>query len=102
MRYREPVVDTEDQLLTRIALETELAKLPEADRVMMLMIYKIEIPSDYARFADEFPVTYGSIGKYIGGKYETQALSEAAIRYRRDVIIGQMRRERGPLRRRTP
>lgn len=93
---REPAVSTEDQLLTRIALDMALARLPEADRVMMLMLWKIEIPRDYD---DSYPVTCESIGRYIGLKYEGEVLKESTIRYRRDVIMALLRGQRGPLRR---
>jgi hypothetical protein len=59
---------------------------------MMLLVYGIEFPDDWGAR----PVTFTTIGEYIGIKFEGAALSEAAIRYRRDVLL---QRLRGGLRR---
>lgn len=86
---------SENEMLARVSVEQVLARLNEADRVMLNMIYEIEFPEDWGNL----PVTYTNIGAYIGKRFEGKALSEAAIRYRRDVLIRVLRGERGELRR---
>jgi hypothetical protein len=87
----------EDVILTRIAIETELAKLDESSRVMILLIFELEAPTDWPY---GWPPTYRQIGVYIGQRFgeEQKPLSEAAIRYRRDVILAMWQGKRGPLR----
>jgi len=85
----------EDFILTLVALETELAKLRPEHRDMMLLIYKVQEPEDWP-FA--WPPRFEDIGVYIGLKYRGRALSEAAIRYRRDQVEAMWRGERGDLR----
>ena len=87
--------DTEDELLDRIAVAQALSVLNAADRCMMLMIFEIELPPDWGAR----PVTYTTIGSYIGLRFEGEPLSEAAIRYRRAEILKMLRGERGALRR---
>lgn len=87
---------TEDQLLNIVAVEQLLARLEEPDRLMLRMIYHLDHPDDYE---GPWPATYTDIGVYVGTRYEGQPLSEAAIRYRRDVLLAVLRGERGPLRR---
>lgn len=82
-------------MLDNVAVEQVLAQLSEADRVMMLMIFGIEFPSDWGNR----PATFTSIGEYIGMRFEGVVLKEATIRYRRDVILKILRGERGGLRR---
>lgn len=69
--------------LDTIAIATELARLRPWERDMVVMITGYEQPEDYA---GPWPATYAHIGRYIGEKYEGRALSEAAIRYRRDQL----------------
>lgn len=83
----------EDELLDRVSVEQALAKLSEADRCMMLMIFGIEYPEDWGMR----PATFTAIGEYIGMRFEGVVLKEATIRYRRDVILKILRGERGGL-----
>ena len=86
----------EDALLTQIAIDSALALEHPADREMILMVFRIEVPSDYA---GPWPPKYEDIGRHIGSKYEGAPLSEAAIRYRRDVMLAKWQGLRGRLRR---
>lgn len=86
----------EDDVLNRVSVDHVLRRLDEADAVMMRMVFRIEYPDDYA---GGVPATFGDIGSYIGLRFEGAPLSEAAIRYRRDVALGVLRGERDPLRR---
>lgn len=86
----------EDEILARIDLEVALAKLHPSDRDMMLLIYRVSRPPDWDA---PWPPRYLDIGAYIGLKYRGSALSEAAIRYRRDVVLRMWAGERGELRR---
>lgn len=85
----------EDEILTRIAMEAALAKLPAKHRAMMLLIYRVECPEDWT---GRWPPRFEDIGYYIGVKFEKGPLSEAAIRYRREAIEAMWRGCRGPLR----
>lgn len=87
----------EDQLLIKVDIETALARLDPADRDMMVLIYRLERPVDWGR--RRWPPTYDDIGDYVGRKHEHGPLSEAAIRYRRDVVQAQWQGLRGHLRR---
>lgn len=89
----------EDEILNRVTVEAVLAKLHPADRMMMLLIYRVEQPDDWSA---QWPPRFEDIGVYIGTRYEGKPLSEAAIRYRRDAIEGQWRGRRGGLRRSRP
>lgn len=86
----------EDAILSRIDLETALAKLHPADRAMMLLIYRVACPDDWDA---GWPPRYLDIGRYIGLRFEGSPLSEAAIRYRRDVVLRMWAGKRGHLRR---
>jgi hypothetical protein len=86
----------EDQLLRQIDLDRALARLTEEDRVMMLLIYRVERPDDWR---GRWPPRYEDIGRYIGLRFQRKPLSEAAIRYRRDAVKAMWRGTRGPLRR---
>lgn len=86
----------EDQILTRIALEVELAKLDPEVSEMMCLIYRIEMPEDWT---GRWPPTFEGIGHYIGMKFRGKAMSEAAIRYRLKAVKKMWRGERGKLRR---
>lgn len=86
----------EEQILNRIELERQLAKLHPEDREMMLLIERFDRPDDWT---SEWPPSYSDIGIYIGLKYRGKAFSEAAIRYRRNVVIKFWRGERNKLRR---
>lgn len=86
----------EDQILDRIDLERQLARLHPADRDMMLLIERFDKPDDWTA---EWPPRFSDIGIYIGLKYRGKPLSEAAIRYRRNVVIRFWRGERKKLRR---
>lgn len=86
----------EDAILTSIDLERALATEHPADREMILMVFRIEVPSDYV---GPWPPKYEDIGRHIGTKFEGAPLSEAAIRYRRDVMLARWRGIRGSLRR---
>lgn len=86
----------EDTILTRVTIEAELEKLHPAERAMMLLIYKIDQPEDWT---GPWPPKYEAIGRYIGLKFEGRPLSEAAIRYRRDAVLGVWKGTRGKLRR---
>jgi hypothetical protein len=88
----------EDTILTRVALEHALAPLEERDRVMLLMVFRVEFPDEYR---GPLPPTYQDIADYIGRKYEGEALAEATIRYRRDALLAVLRGERRALRRTT-
>jgi len=87
---------SENQILTRIDLERALARLHPADAMMMKLIYQLEQPDDWS---GRWPPKFEDIGHYIGVKYEGAPLSEAAIRYRRDVVRAQWAGKRGKLRR---
>lgn len=65
---------------------------------MMLLVYQVFQPEDWV---GRWPPKFEDIGRYIGLKYEGAALSEAAIRYRRDAIVKMYQGTRGHLRR-TP
>lgn len=82
--------DMEDYILTRVDITRELYKLCEMDRIMMELIYHHSVPEDWQ---GAWPPKYSDIGVYIGVKYEKKALSEAAIRYRRDKIKDKWREE---------
>lgn len=86
----------EDQILSRIQVEEALASLEPADAAMMRLIFGFEKPDDWK---GRWPPKYEDVGRYIGNKFEDGPLSEAAIRYRRDVVLEQLRGVRGPLRR---
>lgn len=88
---------TEDQILTEIAIEKALSTLHPADRLMMLLIFRISQPLDWD--LKRWPPTYEDVGIYIGLKFEGKPLSEAAIRYRRDAILKMWKGQRGHLRR---
>jgi hypothetical protein len=88
----------EDQILTQIVVDAKLAELPLAHREMICLIYRLHPqPDDWD--LGRWPPTYEDVGTYIGRKFEGKALSEAAIRYRRDAILEMWRGERGELRR---
>ena len=86
----------EDHILARIDIEAALARLHPADREMIVLIFCLERPTDWTF---RWPPKYEDIGVYIGLKYEDRPLSEAAIRYRRDVVLGMWKGTRGALRR---
>ena len=88
---------SEDQMLTKIDIEAALAILDPADRDMIVLIYRLERPADWG--IRRWPPKYDDIGDYIGRKHELGPLSEAAIRYRRDVVHAQWQGLRGELRR---
>lgn len=88
--------EEEDVILTRVALEQVLAPLEERDRVMLLMVFRVEFPVDYT---GPLPPRYHDIADYIGRKYEGEPLAEATIRYRRDALLAVLRGERRPMRR---
>jgi hypothetical protein len=86
------------QIEDRIDIERSLDMLEPADREMMVLIFRLEIqPEDWGK--RPWPAKYDDIGDYIGRKYEGSPLSEAAIRYRRQVVFQFWRGERGVLRR---
>lgn len=85
----------EDVLLNRVAATDLLSRLAAADRCMMAMIYQIELPEDWGNR----PVTYTTIGEYVGQKFEGKSLAESTIRYRHDEIVKMLRGERGEIRR---
>lgn len=87
---------TEDEILTLVAVEEALSRLTPEFSEMMRLIYKIGEPEDWDA---PWPPTFEHIGAYIGLKFRGKALSEAAIRYRRDLVLAQWRSERGDLRR---
>lgn len=87
----------EDRILNRIDIDRAMAKLPEPDRVMMRLIFRLEIPEDWGK--RRWPPKYEDVGDYIGRKFEDGPLSEAAIRYRRDVVLQLWAGKRGQLRR---
>lgn len=87
---------TEDQILMMIDIERALASLHPADALMMRLVFRLDQPEDWTY---RWPPRYEDIGCYIGIKFEGEPLSEAAIRYRRDAILGEWRGERGTLRR---
>ena len=88
---------SEDQILLQIDIDRALALLPPADRVMIELIFRVSVPADWGE--RDWPPTYTDIGDYLGRKFEGSPLSEAAIRYRRDVVLAMWRGERGHLRR---
>lgn len=75
--------DPEDDILVRLVVEDALAKETELDRVMMLLVHKIEVPSDWP---GPWPYTFVDVGRYIGLRFRGVPLSEATVRYRRDLI----------------
>ena len=85
----------EDQILTKVAAEAMLDKLIPADRDMMVLIFRIQQPDDWD---GPWPPRFEDIGRYIGMKYEGVSLSEAAIRYRRDVLLREWGKKRRKLR----
>lgn len=85
----------EDEILDRVAVERLLARLDEADRLLLLMVHGIEFPPDWGAR----PVTFTTIGAYLGLRFEGAPLSEAAIRNRRKVLLSHLRGERDGLRR---
>ena len=87
---------SEDRMLMEIDVERALAALHPADRVMMVLIYQLEQPADWT---GRWPPKFEDIGRYVGLKFEGAPLSEAAIRYRRDVVLGQWAGKRPGLRR---
>lgn len=89
---------TEDEILTAVTVEAVLARLTPADRALMHLVYGIAPPEDYA---GTWPPTHADIGFYIGMRFEGYRLSEAAVRYRKKVILAMLRGERGPMRRIT-
>lgn len=84
-------------ILTLIELENVLGKLPDADREMLLLLFRVEMPEDWRW---PWPPRVSQIGEYIGYKYEGRPLSEAAVRYRKKVLLESMQGTRVPLRRR--
>jgi hypothetical protein len=88
---------SEDQMVTQIDIDIALEKLDPADRDMIVLIFRLERPVDWGIRA--WPPKYSDIGDYVGRKHELGPLSEAAIRYRRDVVFAQWRGLRGNLRR---
>lgn len=74
----------EDQMLTRVVVEQILDGLDPHDRDMVVLIFRLERPDDWN---GRWPPRYEDIGRYIGNKHEGAPLSEAAIRYRRDVLL---------------
>lgn len=86
---------TEDEMLDRVAVQQVLAVLSEPDRIMMKMVFGLEYPADWGNRQP----TFTTIGHYIGMRFEGEPLSEAAIRYRRDVLLRRLRGEREGLRR---
>lgn len=75
---------TEDEMLDRVTLWQLLAPLPVYDREMLLLIYHVGRPEAYT---GTWPPTLTDIGLYIGTRYGPRPLSEAAVRYRRDVLM---------------
>lgn len=62
----------------------------------MLLIEKVDRPDDWTA---SWPPRHVDIGIYIGIKYRGKPLSEAAIRYRRNVVKLKWEGKRGGLRR---
>jgi hypothetical protein len=90
-------MQTEDQILSRVDVDLQLARLKPEDAEMLLMIYRVAQPPDYR---GPWPPTFEDIGRYIGVKYGRSPLSEAAIRYRRKQAEDFLGGKRKTLRRR--
>lgn len=75
----------EDLVLTQVDVERALAKLSPEDRAMIVLVFRVDIPADWGK--RPWPPKYTDIGDYIGRKFRGSPLSEAAIRYRRDVVL---------------
>lgn len=84
-----------DQILGRIDLERALEQLSQRDRAMVLLIYELDRPVDYAY---HWPPRLVDIGRYIGLKYHGRVLSESTIRYRQQALEAMWQGKRGPLR----
>lgn len=75
---------TEDFIIDHVTLGQVLAPLSLADREMLLLIYHIGAPLSYR---GAWPPNLTEIGVYIGTTHEGKPLSEAAVRYRRDMLL---------------
>lgn len=84
-------------ILTEIELEDALSVLSAVDKELLLITFKIQKPDDWTA---PWPPQISQIGKYLGLKYEGKPLSEAAVRYRKKVVLESLRGLRTPLRRR--
>jgi hypothetical protein len=85
----------EDEILGKIDLQRALDKLSERDRIMILLVFKLERPEDYTH---AWPPNLADIGVYIGMKFHGKVLSESTIRYRKKEMEAMWRGERPPLR----
>lgn len=84
---------TEDQIGMRIDLERFLGGLSEERRTVLLLVYKLERPSDWP-FAWP-PKSNDVIGEYVGHRFRTGPLGEATVRYIARQARRQIRRDFG-------
>lgn len=87
----------DDEVLNRVTVEQQLARLEPESRTVLSLVFKIDQPTDWVA---PWPPTYAAIGVYIGLKFRNRPLSEAAIRYIRDEALAELRGERPDGRRR--
>lgn len=80
-----------DEVLNRVAVEQQLNRLEPESRLVLTLVFGLEMPEDWP---GPWPATYAAMGDYIGRRFRKGPLSEAAIRYIRDVAIAELRGER--------
>lgn len=85
----------EDDIINKVALETELAKLSPMDRDIVVLLNQLERPGDWL---SQWPPQFEDIAVYIGIKYYNRPVSEATIRYRFRQIKEIWAGRRGPFR----
>ena len=85
----------EDDIITKVALEQELAKLTPMDQDIAILIGQLERPTDWL---GSWPPEFEDMAVYIGMKYYGKPISEATIRYRFKQMKEIWAGNRGPFR----
>lgn len=78
---------TEDTILNKVAVEQYLSGLDPESRMVLTLIFELDIPDDWG---EDGAVTYAAVGRYVGRKFRKRPLSEAAIRYIRDMALAEL------------
>lgn len=80
---------SDERILTKIDIQTVLDSLPPADRELILLAYKYELPPGYE--GAPWPMSLTQVGQLWGKRWYGQEFSEAAVRYKRDAVLARWR-----------